>query len=133
MSARSKPKRKNHLERWVLALRPRDSADRAFSLGETLISFRRYRRLLLAKELHGIPFRRDVSERGHGLSGRIPVQLVELKAERFAMAYRLDISYAFVRPESEQNCSLLVHVYIRVRAGVRRNTTLSDRDALLRS
>jgi hypothetical protein len=29
-----------------------------------------------------------------------------LKTERFAMAYRLLPTYAFVRPESEQNCSL---------------------------
>ena len=30
------------------------------------------------------------------------------------------LGYAFVRPESEQNCSLLTRFYIRVRAGVRR-------------
>ena len=36
------------------------------------------------------------------------------------MAYRLDVGYAFVRPESEQNCSLLMRFYIRVRANVRR-------------
>ena len=33
--------------------------------------------------------------------------LVELNTERFAMAYQLVLSYAFVRPESEQNCSHL--------------------------
>jgi len=39
------------------------------------------------------------------------------------------LGYAFVRPESEQNCSLLTRGYIRVH----RNMTLSDRDALMRS
>jgi hypothetical protein len=34
-------------------------------------------------------------------------QQVELKTERFAMAHRLSFGYTFVRPESEQNCSLL--------------------------
>jgi hypothetical protein len=34
------------------------------------------------------------------------VAKVELKTERFAMTYRLLSTYAFVRPESEQNCSL---------------------------
>jgi hypothetical protein len=36
----------------------------------------------------------------------VPVQEVELKTERFAMAYRLLVCYAFVHPASEQNCSL---------------------------
>jgi len=29
-----------------------------------------------------------------------------LKTERFAMAYRLLVAYAFVHPASEHNCSL---------------------------
>jgi hypothetical protein len=36
----------------------------------------------------------------------VPIQEVELKTERFAMAYRLVFAYALVRPASEQNCSL---------------------------
>jgi hypothetical protein len=47
------------------------------------------------------PFARHVSERGHG---HPPVQL-ELKTERFGIAYRLLFSYAFVGQESEQNSS----------------------------
>jgi hypothetical protein len=49
--------------------------------------------------------------------------------ERVAITYRVLFAYPFVRPQSEQNCSLLTRVYIRVR----RNTALSDGDALLPS
>ena len=50
------------------------------------------------------PFARRVSERGHGHPDGFPVQL-ELKTERFGMAFRLQFAYAFVCPESEQNSS----------------------------
>jgi hypothetical protein len=53
------------------------------------------------------PFARHVSERGHGHLDKVPVQRVELKTERVAMAYRLLFAYAFVRPKSEQNSSHL--------------------------
>jgi hypothetical protein len=39
--------------------------------------------------------------------GWVPVQQVELGTERFATAYRLLLAYACVRPQSEQNSSLL--------------------------
>src|SRR6478736_414678 len=50
------------------------------------------------------PFARHVSERGHGHPDGFPVQL-ELKSERFGMAFRSLLACAFVRPESEQNSS----------------------------
>ena len=50
------------------------------------------------------PFARHVSERGHGHPDGFPVQL-ELKTERFGLAFRLLLACAFVRPESEQNSS----------------------------
>ena len=50
------------------------------------------------------PFARHVSERGHGHPDGFPVQL-ELKTERFGMAFRSSLACAFVRPESEQNSS----------------------------
>ena len=53
------------------------------------------------------PFARHVSERGPRIPGRVPVQKVELKTERFAMAYRFLLDYAFVRPRSDQNSSHL--------------------------
>jgi hypothetical protein len=37
----------------------------------------------------------------------VPVQQVEMKTERVAIAYRLLFAYPFVRPESEQNSSHL--------------------------
>jgi hypothetical protein len=37
----------------------------------------------------------------------VPVQQIELKTERVAIAYRLLLAYAFIRPESEQNSSHL--------------------------
>jgi hypothetical protein len=40
-------------------------------------------------------------------SGDPPVQQVEMKTERVAIAYRLLFAYPFVRPESEQNSSHL--------------------------
>jgi hypothetical protein len=42
---------------------------------------------------------------------RVPVQQIELKTERVAMAYRLLSAYAFVRPESEQNSSHLLRAF----------------------
>jgi len=49
------------------------------------------------------PFVRHVSERRYEHPW-VPVQL-ELKTERFGMAYRLLFGYAFVRRESDQNSS----------------------------
>jgi hypothetical protein len=46
------------------------------------------------------PFARHASERGRGHPDGF-----ELRIERFGIAYRLLSSYAFVRPESEQNSS----------------------------
>jgi hypothetical protein len=50
------------------------------------------------------PFARHVSERGHGHPDGFPVQL-ELKSERFGIAFRSLLACAFLRPESEQNSS----------------------------
>src|SRR6266511_671400 len=37
--------------------------------------------------------------------GQVPVQQIELKTERVAIAYRLLFAYAFIRSESERNSS----------------------------
>src|SRR5258707_7364624 len=51
------------------------------------------------------PFARHVSERGQRTPGQVPVQQIELKAERVAIAYRLLFAYALIGSESEQNSS----------------------------
>jgi hypothetical protein len=50
------------------------------------------------------PFAPDVFRSEATDTRMVPVQ-IELKTERFGMAYRLLFAYAFVRPESEQYCS----------------------------
>jgi len=65
--------------------------------------------------LHGVSFRPTCFGAKPRTPGWVPVQQVELKTERVAMAYRLLPAYAFVRPESEQNSS---HLQIVVTGGI---------------
>src|SRR6266436_2005074 len=68
--------------------------------------------------LHSISFRPTCFGARPRTPGWVPVQQVELGIERFAMALRLLFAYPFIRPESEQNCSLLTRVYMPNRTSV---------------
>jgi hypothetical protein len=52
-----------------------------------------------------VPFARHVSEQSTGYPDGVPVLQVELKTERFVMAFRLLLGCTFIRAESEQNSS----------------------------
>jgi hypothetical protein len=52
-----------------------------------------------------VPFARHVRGAEHRIPGWVPVLQVELKTERFVMAFRLLLGCTFIRAESEQNSS----------------------------
>ena len=54
---------------------------------------------------HGISFRPTCFGARTRTPGWVPVQHVEMKTERFAMAYRLILGLRLCPPEFEQNCS----------------------------
>jgi hypothetical protein len=58
------------------------------------------------------PFARHVSERGHGHPDGFRFSKLNWGPNALRWAYRLLLAYACVRPQSEQNSSLLTRVYM---------------------
>ena len=56
----------------------------------------------------GFPFAQHASERGNGALERVPIESLDLKTERFALAIRLFLGCAFTEAESSKTGNTVV-------------------------